>query len=256
MTQILSPDRDVAWLVEIERDLAAEAHPKPRFDRIVTSDQLVEAGLTLVVEARDAHRRRRIWRAAQMRDGLMIALLALCPIRRKNFADLTLQASFRREGDRWWIVLGPKDTKSGRPDERSVPRELNLAIALYLTWARPILLHLPEFTIGGGTKGGGTDPLLSGSLWVGEKGEPLSISGVEAAIRSTTRMTLGVALSPHDFRRSAAATAAFRAGSMPHLASALLQHTNRRVTDEHYNRTSSLQAGLLFGDLIAGMREG
>jgi hypothetical protein len=39
---------------------------------------------------------------------------------------------------------------------------------------------------------------------------------------------------------------------MPHLASALLQHTDRRVTDEHYNRASSMQASLRFGALIAG----
>jgi integrase len=254
MSEIIAPDRDVSWLGEIERDLALDAHPKPRFDRIVTSEQLVEAGLTLVREARDAHHRRRLWRAVQMRDGLMIALLALCPIRRKNFAGLSLQESFRREGDTWWIVLGGDDTKSGRPDERPVPQELKEAIALYLTWARPILLGKGEFTIGEAAGEGG-DPFLAGALWVGEKGEALSMSGVERAITSTTRLVLGVGLSPHDFRRCAATTAAYRAGTMPNLASALLQHKDRRVTDEHYTRASSLQAGLKFGTLIAHLRE-
>ena len=58
----------------------------------------------------------------------MIALLALCPIRLKNFVALDLQASFRRIGSRWWIVLDRKHTKSGRPDERRVPRDLDAAI--------------------------------------------------------------------------------------------------------------------------------
>jgi len=42
---------------------------------------------------------------------------------------------------------------------------------------------------------------------------------------------------------------------MPHLASALLQHTDRRVTEEHYTRASSLQAGMRFGTLVAHLRE-
>jgi integrase len=253
MTSLLAPQRDLAWLEEIERDLALEAHPKPRFDRIVTSEQLVEAGLTLVREAADPHQRRPIWRAAQMRGGLMIALLALCPIRIRNFGRLRLQESFRREGETWWIVLTGQDTKSRRPDERPVPAMLNQAIALYLTWARPVLLGAGEFTIGDGT-GKGDGPFLSGPLWVGEKGEPLSQSGIERALKEATRKTLGVGLSPHDFRRCAATTAAFRAGNVPHLASALLQHTDRRVTDKHYNRASSMQASLRVGALITELR--
>jgi hypothetical protein len=44
--------------------------------------------------------------------------------------------------------------------------------------------------------------------------------------------------------------AAFRAGSVPHLASALLQLCDRRVTDQHYNRASSLSAAGAFGRII------
>ena len=36
--------------------------------------------------------------------------------------------------------LGSKETKSGRPDVRRVDRDLNRAVALYLTWSRPVLL--------------------------------------------------------------------------------------------------------------------
>jgi hypothetical protein len=50
----------------------------------------------------------------------MVALLALAPIRLKNFSGLTLGTSFKRIGDRWWIVLGRHETKSGAADERPV----------------------------------------------------------------------------------------------------------------------------------------
>jgi integrase len=245
MADLLAPDRDHAWLREIENDLALVASPQPRFDRLVTTEVLVEAGLALVKEAEMALHLRPNWRAARLRDGLMVALLALCPIRLKNLVDLRLGESLRYIDGQWWIVLSGKQTKAGRPDERPVPDYLNQAIASYLTFARPLLLKR-EFIIGDDH-----DP-LTGPLWVGEKGAALGYSRVEQIIMETTRLTLGVAVSPHDFRRAAATTAAYRAGDRPHLASALLQHTHPAVTHEHYNRASNMAAALDFSRLIRG----
>src|SRR5215213_8758299 len=110
MAEILASDRDFSWLREIEKDLALLACPRDRFDRIVTTEVLVEAGLALIKEAEFAIHRRRIWRATQLRNGLMVALLALHPIRSKNFASLSLSRSFVRQGDSWCINLGAKET--------------------------------------------------------------------------------------------------------------------------------------------------
>jgi hypothetical protein len=55
--------------------------------------------------------------------------------------------------------------------------------------------------------------------------------------------TLGVDVSPHLFRVSAASTAAIYGGENPHLASAVLHHVDPAVTNDHYNRASSLSAG-------------
>src|SRR3954453_15210711 len=85
---------------------------------------MVEAGLALVREAERAVRRRAHWRAAQLRNGLMVALMALHPIRLKNFAALELGRSIVRIEDGWWIVLGAAETKADRPDERRVDRTL------------------------------------------------------------------------------------------------------------------------------------
>ena len=61
----------------------------------------------------------------------MIALLALNPIRSKNFASLALDKSFVRQGDSWCLCLHARETKAGRADERQVDEILNPAIALY-----------------------------------------------------------------------------------------------------------------------------
>ena len=252
MGTLLAPDRDWAWLREIACDRDLVAYPKPRFDRIVTSERLVEAGLGLIRSARENPRLRTYRRATLIRNGLMVALLALAPIRLKNFSGLTLGTSFKRIGDRWWIVLGRHETKSGAADERPVPRYLNQAIAIYLTLARPILLGRREFIIGEEDDTGSAPDVLTGGLWIGEGGKALGYSAVERAIMETTRQTIGRTLSPHDFRRSGATTARFRAGSEPDLASGLLHHRDRNVT-ENYNLASSFEAAQRFADIVEAM---
>jgi hypothetical protein len=42
------------------------------------------------------------------RDGLLIALLAYCPIRLKNFAALEIGRSFVNVYGKWWIIAAPK----------------------------------------------------------------------------------------------------------------------------------------------------
>ena len=76
MAEILSPGRTSPGCARLEKDLALVAYPRDRFDRVVTTEVLVEAGLTLVKEAQLAVHRRRLWRATQLRNGLMVALLA------------------------------------------------------------------------------------------------------------------------------------------------------------------------------------
>jgi integrase len=245
MGSLLASDRDWTWLREIACDRELEAKPKPRFDRIVTSERLVEAGLGLIRAACQNPRLRRYRRATLIRNGLMVALLAHMPIRLKNFVDLKLGTSFKRIGDRWWIVLGRGETKSKVADERPVPRYLNQAIATYLTFARPVLLGHREFVMGEEDGNGAARDMLTGSLWVGATGLPLGYSGVERTIMDSTRQTIGRAISPHNFRRNGATTARFRAGSEPNLASGLLHHRDRNVT-ENYNLASSFEAALRF----------
>jgi integrase len=228
-----------------------------------------KAGLTLVKEATDNPELTPLQRGRQVRDGLMIALLALCPIRLKNFAALELQASFRRIGTRWWIVLDRNETKSGRPDERPIPRDLDAAIEAYLLRHRPVLAAAngerdtealdPQDRVGRppNAKARSGDPLASvtGPPWLSSNsGERMSYSAVERAITETTRLTVGVAVSLHLFRSCAATAIYTHAGGNPNLASAVLQHTDRRVTEEHYNRASSAQAAQQYAEILKGTR--
>jgi integrase len=233
--ELLAPTADFSWLAEIEKDLALVVEPRSKFDRLVFTGRLVEAGLTLVAEA-EAFAHSDLARARGMRNGLMIALLALCPIRPKNFAALEIGQTFKEIHGRWWIALPGISTKSRRPDERPVPAQLNRCIDLYLSQSRPVLF--------------GSRPPTN-ALWISSTtGKPLTEKNIGTLISKITFETLGVDVSPHLFRTAAASTAAAYGGKMPHLASALLNHTDPRVTEEHYNRASSVTASKIYAEII------
>ena len=84
----------------------------------------------------------------------------------------------------------------------------------------------------------------------------MTYSAVGRVISKTTLATVGIDVSPHLFRTAAASTAAVYAGNTPHLASALLHHTDPAVTEKHYNRASSLSAAQAYAALIRAIRNG
>lgn len=251
--ELIAPHLGFAWLAEIGKDLTLLERPKEDFARDVTPERLVEAALTLLREAEADIDGRLLKRALLARNGLMVALLALCPIRLRNFASLEIGRSFLRQQGGWWIVLD--DTKSGRPDHRPVPTFLTGFIESYLDVYRPVLCQ--HSTCGSDQD---LDPEnqyakeATSTLWLGRRGSPLTYNAVERLITYTTRMTLGVPVNPHRFRAAAATSAALLAPQSPHLGSALLQHFDSRVTQEHYVRASSLSVAGDFTALIADLR--
>ena len=236
---------------EIAKDLALIAEPMNKSARVVTTARLVEAGLTLVAEADLTTSSPLVVRSLMARNGLMVAMLAVCPIRLKNFAALEIGKSFVEQEGTWWIVL--RNTKSRRPDERPIPDYLNAAIEQYLEVYRPALLAFDGEKRRNGDEPTGTALNGSGALWAGRLGRALSYGAVQRNIHETTRKTIGVAVSPPLVRASAATTAALHAGNKPNLASALLHHTRRSVTDDHYNRASSLSVAGQFARLVRSL---
>jgi integrase len=239
--ELMAPTVDFGWLAEIEKDLALIMQPRSKYDRLVLTDRLVEAGLTLMAEA-ELSTHTEVARAKGMRDGLMIALLALCPIRLKNFAALEIGQTFKMVHGSWWIALPRRSTKSRRPDERRVPEILDPWICKYLERARPVLLR---------------SQAASGALWISSTtGRPMTTKNMGTLISKRTRECLGVDVSPHLFRTAAASTAAKYGGAIPHLASAVLGHTDPRVTEDHYNRATSMSAARAYADIVNGVRNG
>ena len=255
MAQTLAPERDFGWLKNVEAQLRRRARPREKFSRMVGSEEVVEAGLVLMQEAGEA-KSGSAGQARMFRNGLIIALLAVCPIRVGSFASLTLGRSFLRIGDGWWIRLAANETKSGRPDERPVPGFLTSCVDEYLRAYRPRFLcagRVGRTRKYGAASQGASAEIATGPLWMAQRGDAMSLVTMKKTITQTTQQTLGVSVSPHLFRACAATTAALHASNHPHLASGLLQHVDPRVTEAHYNRASSLQAAIRYGEILDEM---
>jgi integrase len=234
--ELIATERGLAWLKELEQDLDLAKQPRSKFGHAPLTEVLVAAGLTLMAEAEAAAHLTPLKRARQFRNGLMLALLAQCPVRLKNFSSLELGRNFLEVADRWWIVLTGDETKEKRPDERPVPHILTNRVNCYVAEYRNLLA-------------GGAAP--SGALWLsGNDGKPMRYSSVARSIEDTTLLALGLKVSSHMFRTSAATSAALHAGDLPHFASALLHHTDPKVTHEHYVRASSTSAARAYASII------
>jgi integrase len=284
----LAPAANFKWLADIAGDLKAEDGPAKRSPAVDASELLI-AGLSLVEEYAEPGKPMSLDIAINIRNGLVVALLASCPIRAKNLASLTLGRSLRLSGSCWWIDLPGGETKSGRPDRRMIPEFLTSALETYLRHARPLLLTCldrrnstcrklprhngldrelldePARICLAPRKGeaavaamvGATEPdkeaafgKLSGPLWISRYGGATTYSSIHHAVTSVTEATIGAAISPHSFRYAAATTAAWKAGNLPNLAAGLLQHQDRRVTDASYIRATSFEAAQQFGTLL------
>src|SRR5258708_37796367 len=70
------------------------------------------------------------------RDGLIIALLALVPLRRRTLAALRLGEHLLKSGDLWVLEIPAKDTKTKRPLDYLLSAHLSARIDRYLTHFR------------------------------------------------------------------------------------------------------------------------
>src|SRR5205807_4858455 len=97
--------------------IASKAKPRPQKHHLVTSERLYTLGIELMdrataraADAADVSKAD----AFDFRDGLMIALLALVPLRRRTLAALRIGQQLVKSGDQWALDIPPGDIKNQR----------------------------------------------------------------------------------------------------------------------------------------------
>src|SRR5262245_3124918 len=122
------PERDWAWLGAIKQRLEANAQPAARPALPFDSMALQDLGFQLMAEAEvrlltlNVHDKRATRAIAELhRDGVLIALAALFPLRRKNLSALTIGNSLYRVDQLWTVKIPESESKNGRVIDAVLP---------------------------------------------------------------------------------------------------------------------------------------
>ena len=231
VAEYIAPDRAWTWLRRRVRQLSFRAHPRDKRARIVLSDRLVKLGFDLMARAQGGGKINAD-AATLYRDGLMIAVLALCPIRRANFAALQLDRSIVRLGSGWSVAIPAAEGKSGRAYHACLPGLLTEPLDRFIG------VYRPRF------------PGLGDLVWPSWRGGGISASRVGQIFAARTRIAFGFPVSPHRFRDCAATTVAIKAGQDMGVAVALLGHRDPRIIDKYYNQAGMIEAVRCYHDVL------
>ena len=237
--RVMMQDRDWRWLKAVKARLHSTAPSRSPIGPVITSVQLLALGQALMDDiepTRDVP--LRMANAIRYRDGLIIALLAFAPLRRKNLAALKLGRHLVHTGGHWVLVIPSAESKTAAPIEFAIHEFLTPYLATYLGVIRPRIL-----------RGSPCD-----ALWVSPKGGPLCYSAFWNVIARHSEVHLGFRISPHDVRDAAATTWAIAAPERIGVARDLLAHSDLRTTTRHYNRARGIEASRAYASVIARIR--
>jgi integrase/recombinase XerD len=179
------------------------------------------------------------------RDGLIIALLALVPLRRGNLLSLAMGTCLIKNADQWTILITSKKSKNHDTLEYALPEMLVPHLQAYLEVHRPVL-----------TKQVNRWKADTGNhLWVSSHGSPMTEMAIYDAIAKRTKAAFGTAINPHLFRDEAATALAIHDPAHVRSAAPLLGLRQLSTTERYYQQAQSLEAQREFAKQAGRMRD-
>ncbi|WP_170765975.1 tyrosine-type recombinase/integrase [Ruegeria lacuscaerulensis] len=211
-----------------------------KLGRVLSSEVLFRAGMTLATDHAEAAP-TPLRRLMHLRDGTMIAMLALMPMRRRAFAGLRIDVSLHVTPDAMSVALPGDLTKSGHPWEAEVPQSVEPLLRRYITEARPFFMERGQ--------------QHHDVLWVGKTGAPLKKDALSPRIAEQTLKLTGHRVPPHFFRDAAATTLARSSPEHARLIRPILAHTSFGTAERHYIHAQTIEAGRDYAALIKQKRK-
>jgi integrase/recombinase XerD len=238
----ICPNMEWSWLLTITKRLATQAPRKHERRHQVTSEQLYALGIELVERAvansKEATHITKV-HAFDYRDGLIIALLALIPLRRRTIAALRNGMHLVKSGALWSLDIPAQDNKSKRPLEYEIPPDMSERIDLYLAQFR---CCLP------GAK-------AHDGLWASNKGRPMDDGTIYDMVRRRTRDAFGFPVNLHRFRAAAGALWSIHDPANVRGVKDLLGHASFDTTEGHYIMAQSRIAGRALAHVVDTLRK-
>lgn len=222
MFAVIVPAHELTWLSVTVSNLKRLAKPeRDRLGHMVDPRQLYHLGLDLMKEAARNAGQDSYFAATMGRDGLMIALLACCPVRIGNLTQIAVGRHLVFDMDRYRLSFDDEETKTKRAFDGELPPELTPYVDEYLRIHRAVLLARGNVE-------------ATGRLWINRWGQPPQEPGVRAQIKKRTADAFGRHVWPHLFRAIAATGFVDHAPEDAALVPDLLGHANTQTAHRHY----------------------
>jgi hypothetical protein len=133
--RVMFPGKVPQALSRLVSRLERESCPRSKAERVVATPRLIALSKNLMRQAAGSD--GKIVDVLAYRDGLMIALLAVRPVRRRTFSLIQTHAHLCRVGNEWRMIFKGPETKSEREFETSLPKWLAPFLERYLGEVRP-----------------------------------------------------------------------------------------------------------------------
>ncbi|MCX8504479.1 MAG: site-specific integrase [Beijerinckiaceae bacterium] len=229
VAKVMDPEKD--WSFINDRSSRVRAQHRPVRDKkdIKLTDELLSLGLKLMAKAIEFE---GLEAAILFRDGLIIAFLALVPVRRRNLADLILTENLVAIDGGWLVLFDETETKTHEPHEAMLPDILHIPLQTYLTVHRPYLLAREgRWT---------SDP--RNAVWISKDSSAMTQMAIYDRVRARTKDEFGKPISIHAFRYAAATTLAIADPVHVRIAAPLLGHRTFSTTETYYQQAQTLEA--------------
>jgi len=239
---LICPSVDWSWLLTLAKRIKAAAPRTPRKYHLVTSEQLYALGIELMdhaVAAAEAAKCMSKAHAFEYRDGLVIAQLALIPLRSRTLVSLRIGKHLVKTGHGWGLDIPAADTKTRRALDYPISKELCARIDVYLQRFRPRIPGAHTHT----------------GLWVSNKRRPMSAIAIYNAVRRRTKNAFGFAVNLHRFRHAAASLWSIRDPVNVRGSKDLLGQASYGNTEKHYIMAQSRLAGRALAQAVDAARK-
>jgi integrase/recombinase XerD len=240
--KLIAPDRDWSWLLDIVKRIAAAAPARRSRYHLVTSERLYQLGVELMDGALgevNAAGRTDKAHAFKYRDGLIIALLAMIPLRSRTLTALRIGQHLVKVGNLWELDIPAADTKTGRPLDFPISPEISERLDIYLEEFRSRIPGSDKHT----------------GLWASNKGSPMVSNGIYLTVWKRTKKAFGFGVNLHRFRHAAASFWSVQDPANVKGVKDLLGHTSFKTTEKHYIMAQSRLAGRVFARAIDAVRK-
>lgn len=232
---LVFPELDLGWLLNATKRIASNAPPKAQMLHLTTSDRLYLVGMRLMDDAtqeseEDSVVTKRL--AFKYRDGLIILLLSLIPLRRRTLTALRVGKHLIRSGELWALDIPEGDTKTGVPMEFGLCETLSRRIDVYLGQFRHRIPKAAKHT----------------GLWVSNKGNPMDDGTIYDMVRRRTRKALGFGVPLHRFRHAALSLWSLEDPGSIRGGKDLLGHRSFGTTEKFYITAQSRVAGRVLAE--------